>query len=745
MKKSIFTMLLVVITTIVFGQGNANNIEFNFGFENTVFKKTLPDNWFQWGNNYQLSIDKATKHSGENSVLLKPSEKANSKDFGCVAYKIPAVYVGKKIELKAYMKLQEVKDGSIGLMLRIDGSSGTLKFDNMQQKNINGTSDWTLYSVKLDYPQNARTIYIGAILSGSGQLWVDDFEILIDGKNIKDAKQIELKTFPAEKDKEFDKGSGIELTNLTKEQLNDLDILGKIWGFLKYYHPSVAQGNYNWDYELFRILPKIINCKNIIDRDNILNEWIKSLGTFEETNNSIENIKDIKIKPDLDWITKSNLSTELTTQLLKVKNAKRKDENYYIGLIAGVGNPEFKNENAYNSMKYPDAGFRLLSLFRYWNIIQYYFPYKNLIEENWTDVLKEFIPKYINASNEIEYKYAVLEIIARVHDTHANIWGEDEALKNYRGIYYSTLEIKFIENKAVVAGFYDEETGKESGMLLGDIITSINNVPVEKIVQDKLKYTPASNYPTQLRDIAEDLLRTNDTILNIEILRNGKPEKKTIKTYSSNKVNIYSKYNSTDTCFKLINKDIAYINNGSLKQDYLPAIWKEIEKAKGLIIDDRNYPSDFPIYELSNYLMPKRVPFVKFTNGSIEIPGLFTFTKTLDAGKKNKNFFKGKVVVLVNEISQSSAEYHAMAYRVSPDVKVIGSTTAGADGNVSQINIPGGLNTMISGIGVYYPDGKETQRVGIVPDIESKPTIEGIKNNKDEVLERAIEYINSGK
>ncbi len=73
---------------------------------------------------------------------------------------------------------------------------------------------------------------------------------------------------------------------------------------------------------------------------------------------------------------------------------------------------------------------------------------------------------------------------------------------------------------------------------------------------------------------------------------------------------------------------------------------------------------------------------------------------------------------------------------------VIGSTTAGADGNVSPIIFPGNIRTMISGIGVYYPDGTETQRVGIIPDIEVKPTIKGIKEGKDKVLEKAIEIIN---
>ena len=197
-----------------------------------------------------------------------------------------------------------------------------------------------------------------------------------------------------------------------------------------------------------------------------------------------------------------------------------------------------------------------------------------------------------------------------------------------------------------------------------------------------------------------------------------------------------------DTCFKLINKDIAYINNGSLKRQYLTSIWKDLENTKGLIIDIRNYPSDFPIYDLSSYLMPSSTPFVKFTNGNIENPGLFTFTDSLIAGRKNNDYYKGKVVILINEISQSSAEFHTMAYRVNPNATVIGSTTAGADGNVSQFYLPGGISTMISGIGVYYPNGKETQRIGIIPDIELKPTIQGIRERRDELMEKAMKVIN---
>jgi C-terminal processing protease CtpA/Prc len=94
-------------------------------------------------------------------------------------------------------------------------------------------------------------------------------------------------------------------------------------------------------------------------------------------------------------------------------------------------------------------------------------------------------------------------------------------------------------------------------------------------------------------------------------------------------------------------------------------------------------------------------------------------------------------------MTQSQAEYTTMALRTAPRATVIGSTTAGADGNVSQFFLPGGISTMISGIGVYYPDGKETQRVGIVPQIIVKPTIKGITEGRDEPLEKAIEIINA--
>jgi hypothetical protein len=739
-----FLLVLISCSYFSFCQTSTQN-DFNFGFEKISYKGNLPDNWFKWGTpDFILKTDSIEKHSGSVSVRIEPLGTKPEGSFGCVAYSIPAIYAGNQIELRAYLKLQNVEDGQIGLMLRIDGENGGLQFDNLQQNDIHGTSDWTMYSVILPLPEDAKTIYIGALLNGTGKLWVDDFQLLIDGEDLSKAKIKKSEDFKARKDDEFDHGSNIPTINLTPGKIEDLALLGKIWGFLKYYHPAIANGDYNWDYELFRILPKILLCKTDIERNELFSKWIQSLGEVEKDVpvNIEESI--IKSKPDLSWITADlNLGEELTKQLLLIRDSKRDNKSYYIGFVPGIGNPQFKNEMPYPAhITDADAGYRLLSLYRYWNINQYFNPNKHLIDEDWNKVLAEFLPKFINATSESDYKVAVLTLIARIHDTHANIWGNDLTLQKLRGTNYAPVVVKFIENKAVVTGFLTTKSGLITGIQKGDIVESVNNKTTDKIVEEQLPITPASNYTTQLRDIARNLLRTNDSVINIAVNRNNSITHLTIKCYSPNDINIYENYLKKDTCFKMITPQIAYIYPGTIKNIYLSGIMSEVQNSRGLIIDLRCYPSEFIVFSLGEYLMPDSTSFVKFSNTSIASPGLFTYSQPVKVGKLNDNYYKGKVVIIVNEITVSQAEYTTMALRVAPDATVIGSTTAGADGNVSEIILPGGIRTLISGIGVYYPDGKETQRVGIIPDIVVKPTLKGIIEGRDEVLEKAIEIIN---
>lgn len=532
--------------------------------------------------------------------------------------------------------------------------------------------------------------------------------------------------------------SNIRIEKLSTQQSNNLYKVCKIWGYLKYYHPEIAKGNFKWDDELLKILPEAISSKNDNDLNDLINQWINSLGKLE-SNQIVPWKADIKIYPSIDWIYDINLlGNKLSSTLTKVLKAQKPNTNYYVDLAPGVGNPLFKNEEVYKNLKYDDDGIKLIPLFRYWNIIQYYYPYRNLIDDNWDSVLMDFIPKIISADDELSYKLTLLEIIGKVSDTHANIWQKDNVLEKFWGLKAPPVELIILDDGVVISRLLNQ-SDDNIGVNIGDVIIKVNNEPIEKIISEKIKYCPASNLSTKYRDVAGKLLRTNNDTIKLTIKKNTSNYDVVLNCTELNPA-IYLK--NVIPSYKIIEENIGYIYPSSLKKDEIDSIMKTLSDTRGLIIDLRCYPSDFIVFKLGKYLIPKPTEFVKFTKGSLSQPGEFSFKYTLKVGEFRDDFYKNKVIILLNEKTQSQAEYTAMALRVAPKAKVIGSTTAGADGNVSTIILPGNIRTMISGIGVYYPDGTETQRIGIVPDIAMRPTIKGIRNEEDELLNKAIELIN---
>lgn len=734
MKKALITLTLLFFYTLLSAQ-NDDNLNFEI-IENKEAK-----GWSVFSNSdvYTVAYDSVVKQKGKVSGSILG--KGTKDDYKALSYSIPADFGGKKIKLTGYLKTENVKEGWAGLWLRIDPEVG---FDNMESKEIEGTNDWKKYEIELELASKAETIVFGGLLVGSGKIWVDNFTLTVDGKPLDQAPAKELNK--AQKDKTFNNGSNITFGSLGSNQIENLELLGRIWGFLKYYHPEIGKGNFNWDYELFKILPTFQNAKTNSERDTILISWINSLGDLKPCNTCKEINEDAVLQPDLDWIEENNLSKNLRDKLRFIQTNRHQGSHYYIRMIRGVDNPEFKNENTYSDMPFPDAGFRLLAVYKYWNMIHYFSPYKHLTDKDWNSTLKEYIPQFINAKDELEYELAALKIIGDVKDTHANLWGGKNKILEQRGENRPTFHLKFIENKLVIDDFYNEDT-PQNDLKIGDIITHINGQLVEDIVEEKQAFYPASNQPTRLRDISFDILGSPNKTLDLKIMRNKKTFNKTIDLYNPEDIKGYYKWYKAEkgrSFRKLEDNTIGYITLNNIKNKDVKNIRKELINTKGIIVDIRNYPSAFVPFTLGAFFTSKTVPFVKFTNGNINYPGEFTFGETLSIRSKGETY-KGKVVVLVNEVSQSSAEYTAMAFRAGDNVTIIGSTTAGADGNISKINLPGGLTTMISGIGVYYPDGTETQRIGIVPDIEVKPTIKGIQEGRDELMEKAIEIISSKK
>lgn len=726
---------VAMISSLLFATG-CHKIEKSFNLDFEDIENGLPRKWSVEHKQYAntVSLDSINVKSGKYAIAIELTEE--TKDFQAFTFKLPYNYDGKTITLSGHIKTENVTDGFAGLWLMTDSENEWKPYviSFMENYGVTGTNDWRKYHITLNmYPEEGNEISVGGLLTGKGKMWIDDLKVTIDGKNIQNAKLHQSKYFATKEDKEFEGASNVNFPELTEQKIDDLELLGKVWGFLKYHHPKIAKGVYNWDYELFRILPSYMNATDHSHRDKILLEWIKKFGKISNCATCQPTPEDAFLKPDISWI-ESIINSELKNLLNRIYINRNQGFNYYIKMRSYIENPIFMNELAYMGKEYtPDTGFRLLSLFRYWNIINYFYPYKHLTDKNWNSILKEYITHFIEAKSRLEYELISVRLIGEICDSHAFLlegWDKIESLKGNKQI---PISVKFIENRLVVIDAGNTDLRK------GDIITRIDGKSIDAIVDSIKLFYPSSNDVTKMRDIASDILRSNKHVIIIEYISSGKLNRKEMNT-SEIKACHYLYRKDPERCHKFISKNIGYIDLSTITKEEILSIKREFIHTNGIIIDVRNYPPDV-LNLLAPFFISETTSFSMHTKGNIDNPGEFTFTHALKIPKSEKSY-TGKLVVIVNEDTQSNAEYMAMAFRAGNRTTIIGSQTAGTDGNISKIVLPGGLTTYISGDGVYFPDGTETQRIGILPDIEIKPTIRGIQEGRDELLEKAIEIIN---
>ena len=685
-----------------------------------------------------VHVDSTVVHSGRYALRIE-RDTTSAAQFTYASLSFPVDFPGDSIELRGWLRFENVV-GRVGLWQRQDGKAGRVQFDNMADRNLHGTQGWTEYRVTLRRDPAARRVLVGALLSGSGRLWLDDLQVLVDGRPLAEAPVLAVPKTVLDTDTTFVAGSGVTPTQVTNVQADNLALLAKVWGFLKYHHPAVVAGKRHWDFDLFRVMPRVLAARDRAAACAVMAAWIDSLGPVAPCEKCAELPAGRPVVPRLTWIADNKLlGASLSEKLLRIHaNRPRVDEQFFVAFMPNVGNPDFGNELGYPSLHDVDAGYRLLALFRFWNMVEYWFPYRDVMDEDWDAVLREFVPRLVAAKEFDAYKTELMALIAHVHDTHANLWSSLD-VRPPRGTATVPVAVRFVEDRAMVTGWANTRLGPASGIEIGDVIESIGGERVSKLVDRWRPLYAASNEPTRLRDVARQLLKGAPGPVTLEVSRDGKRRTIEATRVSLDSLDLRSAWRQDHPgpAYRKLSEDVAYLRLEPTKRDSVPAYFKRAARAKLLVLDHRGYPSDFPIFQIGGRLVQDRTPFVKFTVGDARNPGSFAFGSPLVLTPISP-YFEGKIAILVDETTQSSAEYHSLAFRAAPNAIVVGSTTAGADGNVSSIPLPGGLRTLFSGIGVFWPDGRPTQRVGIVPDVVAKPTIAGLKAGRDEVLEAAV-------
>jgi len=170
-----------------------------------IARADMPSGWITAGSHpqdYEIGLDRNVSYTGRSSAYIKAV--ASPRGFATLMQEFKAdLYRGKRVRLSAHVKAMDVKDWA-GLWMRVDGEKPagssrptTLAFDNMFNRPIKGTTDWTRYEVVLDIPEHAAIIAFGVLLNGRGEIWSDKFEFdLVDASVPVTATNSQLEQLP---------------------------------------------------------------------------------------------------------------------------------------------------------------------------------------------------------------------------------------------------------------------------------------------------------------------------------------------------------------------------------------------------------------------------------------------------------------------------------------------------------------------------------------------------------------------
>jgi C-terminal processing protease CtpA/Prc len=409
------------------------------------------------------------------------------------------------------------------------------------------------------------------------------------------------------------------------------------------------------------------------------------------------------------------------------------------------------SEKPYASMTYPAREYRVLAAFRIWTVINYFFPYKDLMGEDWDAVLREFIPKLEQAGNALDYNLTVAEMVTRYHDGHGFV--SSPALREYFGPAPAPVHVQMVEGLPVIVGSLNEQAEKdanEAGLEIGDVIVKVDDEDAKDRMARFSRYLSASTPQWRSHRAASTLLNGADGSTASVTIRDVHDQMKDVKVPRKNAYYQGGITERRGEPYKLLSPAIGYADLDRLEPSMVDEMFEKFKNTKAIIFDDRTYPRG-TAWTIAPRLTEKdqvvaafftrRVPMNPDSpSGEIASSATAqTFEQRIPHSHKWK--YKGKTVMLIDERAISQAEHTGLFLEAAGGTKFIGSPTAGANGDVTTFCVPGAIWINFTGQSVRHADGRQLQRVGLKPDVEVLPTLKGIRAGKDEVLDRAVEYV----
>lgn len=398
-------------------------------------------------------------------------------------------------------------------------------------------------------------------------------------------------------------------------------------------------------------------------------------------------------------------------------------------------------ENAYPSMRYPSASFRVLAGYRYWNAIHYFYPYKHLIGEDWGNVLPRVVRMLDSAHDSLQFGIALAKMVAFTHDSHSGVTS-NLAVRQYVGRLPTAVLVQYVGAQPVVVRIADDSLTKASGIAVGDVIVKIDGVDAASR-RIELAELVAYSTPQALDNaVAQRLLLGNDSSAKL-VVRGRDNREREVTLPRRQSFSQLTQYPRSGPIIKMLPGNIGYADLSLLTPAMVDSMFEMFKNTKGIILDDRGYPQG-TAWSIAPRLHAEPVPAAAFQRPLVMSPDstqwtTYAFVQYTPRG--SKWVYKGKTILLVDERTISQAEHTGLFFEAANKTTIVGSPTMGANGDVTTVALVGGMYATFTGHDVRHADGRQLQRLGLQPDVVVRPTLAGIRAGRDEVLERALQIL----
>ena len=589
-------------------------------------------------------------------------------------------YRNKEFVFRGRVKMNDSKEGSGHLWVRVDKANGIGFFDNMDNRPITN-NEWTAYEVKGVVDADAARINFGVFLQGKGALQFDDISLQV--KEGGEWKEVYSNSFGEEEQNK-------EPKSLVRQ--------------------PAGQGSFAVAVESDVAVQKYVSIKSVEQT-----EKAKGHTTLFDPHPGVGEVVEKEIGSGLKAVVPLALygSEEQTfpagnkAQLARLQAA-----------LQEIRLPVQKGGNLYT---------RLGDVVIAWNIFQHFYPYFEVVKTDWNTALKEAIASAYTDKTEVDFQKTLQRLTAKLKDGHG--W----VSLNTKAYYYPQFTWEWVEGELVVTQVGDSNLP----LAVGDIVKTIDGRDAKDYFSEvHSRISAATDGYLRFRAQTESLMGDKDSPLKLTVVKADNASREVTVNRDTRSVPRPVK----DT-IKSLGNGVLYVNLDVAPSEAIEKAMPELEKSRVIIFDLRGYPRSNPgmiahlLTGADTSTQWMKVPQVVYPDGE-KIAG---YQKHGWGMKPEKPHLKARVLFLIDGRAISYAESYMSFIEHYKLATIIGQPTAGTNGNVNPFMLPGGYYISWTGMWVQKHDGSQHHGVGIRPHVYVERTIRSVREGRDEFLEKALE------